>query len=86
MSFDQNAVFDKTCVRFTMPRADGDCSAAVSAKALVEHFGADMNEQSLLDTYRENFKTIHTVARRLDATTLDRGVLVTEADLVAASH
>ena len=90
MSFDKNAVFDKTCVRFTMHCPDGPRNAAISAKALVEFFGADMTEEGLLGSYRSNFKAIHAVAGQMDATTLDRGILVTEADLSAnkqkASH
>jgi len=84
MSYDQDAVVDRTCVRFTMHFPDGPRQAAISAKALVEYFGADSNEASLLDSYRANFRTIHAVAQQMEARTLDNGILITEADLEAA--
>ncbi|WP_459617517.1 hypothetical protein [Bordetella sp. 2513F-2] len=84
MSYDPDAVADRTCVRFTMHFPDGPRQAAISAKALVEYYGADMNEASLIDSYRANFRTIHAVAQQLGARTLDNGILVTEADLAHA--
>lgn len=86
MNFDQNAVFDKTCVRFSLPIGDEVRSAAISAKALVEYFGAEMNEQSLLRSYRKHARTIHRVAEKQGAQTLDKGILVTGGCLEAAGH
>ena len=86
MNFDKNAVFDRTCVRFSMTSPDGERSAAISAKALVEFFGAEMNEDSLLKSYRVNAKMIHTVAERMGAETLDKGILVTDSALEAAKN
>lgn len=84
MTYDNEAVADRTCVRFTMHFPDGPRQAAVSAKALVEYFGADNSEASLLESYRANFRVIHAVAQQLDARTLDNGIIITEADLETA--
>lgn len=86
MTFDQNAVVDKTCVRFSLPLDDGETSAAISAKALVEYFGAEMNDASLLQSYQAHASTIHQVAARQGASTLDKGVLVTGSCLEAAGR
>lgn len=88
MSYDPNAEVDHACVRFSMHFPDGLRHAAISANALVEFYGADMTQASLLNSYRANFRTIHAVAQQLgaqaDRRTLDNGILITRADLAAA--
>lgn len=77
MSFDPEAKAEVTCVRFKMDFPDGENTAAISARALVEGFGAEMNAQSLLECYRKNFREIHATARQRGVQTSDGGVLVT---------
>ena len=84
MTFDPDAVADRSCVRFTMHLPEGPHRVAISSKALVEFYGADMNPGSLLDSYRANFRTIHAVAQQLAARTLDNGILITGDDLSTA--
>lgn len=81
MDYDPNAVADKTCVRFTMKLRDRECPAAVSSKALVECFGAEMSEAGLIDSYRKHSSVIHDAVRQRAAQTLDNGFLLTGADL-----
>jgi hypothetical protein len=87
MSYDPDAVFDQTCVRFTLHFPDGTRkSAAISAKALVEYFGAGMNEESMLESYRANFRTIHAVAQQTQTRTLDGGILIGGEDLAHSGN
>ena len=57
---------------------------AVTAKALIEHCGADNSESGLLQSYRAHWPRIHAVARQLAPSTLDGGVRVTASDLANA--
>ena len=84
MTFDPDAVVEPSCVRFTMHLPEGPRRVAISSKALMEFYGADMVPASLLDSYRANFRTIHAVAQQLATRTLDNGILVTAADLATA--
>lgn len=84
MTFDPNAVVERSSVRFTMHLPEGSHRVAISAEALVEFYGADMDSASLLDSYRANFRTIHAVAQQLATRTSDNDVLVTGADLATA--
>ncbi|GGX04600.1 hypothetical protein GCM10007242_07180 [Pigmentiphaga litoralis] len=83
MNFDPQAKADTACVRFNMAYPDGDTDAAISAKALVEYFGADMAPDSLVKSYRKNFRAIHAAAQQKGQPTSDGRVLVTAADLEA---
>lgn len=81
MSFDPQARADTACVRFNMDFPDGETDAAISAKALVEYFGADMAPESLVKSYRKNYRAIHAAAQQKGQPTSDGRVLVTAADL-----
>ncbi|MEI2417555.1 DUF1488 family protein [Orrella sp. JC864] len=81
MDYDPNAVAEKTCVRFTLRDAKRSYPAAISSKALVECFGAEMSEAGLIASYRANSEAIHRAARQRAGTTLDKGLLLTGADL-----
>ncbi|WP_420225425.1 hypothetical protein [Pigmentiphaga litoralis] len=83
MQFDPQAKADTACVRFNMAYPDGETDAAISAKALVEYFGAAMDPDSLVTSYRKNFRAIHSAARQKGQPTSDGRVLVTAADLEA---
>ena len=85
MDYDPNAVAEKTCVRFTMKLSNRDYPAAISSKALVECFGAEMSEQGLIASYRENSSAIHEAVQQRAGTTLDKGFLLTGADLAEAA-
>ncbi len=86
MSFDPEARADVTCVRFTMHFPQGSGTAAISARALVECFGAEMTPEGLLQSYRANFRAIHAAVRRQGQRTSDGGILVTASDLEAAER
>ncbi|GAA4336349.1 hypothetical protein GCM10023144_30590 [Pigmentiphaga soli] len=82
MSFDPEAKAEPTCVRFRIRLPDGGMNtAAVSARALVECFGAEMNADSLLDCYRKHFRAIHATACERGEPASDGGVLVTASSL-----
>ncbi|MEB2660631.1 hypothetical protein U5S01_17535, partial [Bordetella parapertussis] len=84
MKRDDNATVDGACVRFTLQSPHGPTVVAVTAKALVEHCGADNSEPGLLQGYRAHWPRIHAVARQLAPSTLDGGVRVTASDLANA--
>ncbi|ARP78036.1 DUF1488 family protein [Bordetella genomosp. 6] len=84
MKRDDNATVDGACVRFTLQSPHGPTVVAVTAKALVEHCGADNSGPGLLQGYRAHWPRIHAVARQLAPSTLDGGVRVTASDLADA--
>ncbi len=86
MDYDPDAVAEKTCVRFTLKDAKRAYPAAISSKALVECFGAEMTEAGLIATYRANSRLIHQVARSQAGATLDKGLLLTGADLAGQTR
>lgn len=78
---DPHAHVDGACVRFTLFERGTPLRVAVSNKAMVEGLGAEPNEASLLQAYREHYVRLHAIAAEMTPSTLDGGVLLTDAAL-----
>ncbi|MFD4836545.1 DUF1488 family protein [Achromobacter sp. NPDC058515] len=78
-----DATAEATGVRFKLNLAGKECAAVITAKALVEHFGARAGSAGLLACYRQHSSAIHRLAARKNASTLDGGVLISAADFSA---
>lgn len=75
-----DATAEPTGVRFTLHAGGKAYAAVITAKALVEHFGARADSAGLLACYRQHSGAIHRLAARKSASTLDGGVLISAAD------
>ena len=82
---DPDAHVDGACVRFTLLGGATPVRVAVSNKAMVEGLGAEPNEASLLQAYRQHYARLHAIASEMAPSTLDGGVLVTDAALAQHS-
>lgn len=81
MTFDATARPDADGVHFRMHFPDGPGEARVTAQALKEYFGAAGSPDTLLESYRANFRAIHAVAQQKSLGASQAEVTVETGDL-----